>query len=207
MGAITQAVMVVLRVSFGKAIRVPVTRRLACGISPAGIEVVPDIPPADPMIPSEIPHMPEKIRVLRVLIVDDEPLIRWSLAETLTESGHLVSEAADGMSALESLNADQAPDVIVLDYRLPDSSDLSLLESIRVRAPGSAVIMMTAFGAPEMTRQALSLGAWRIVAKPFEVHEMADLVNQARSWAMRQCERADHARVPSTSPERQRGGD
>jgi DNA-binding NtrC family response regulator len=43
--------------------------------------------------------------------------------------------------------------------------------------------MMTAFGAPEMTSQALLLGVWRVVTKPFEVHEMADLVNQAGLWA------------------------
>jgi len=128
---------------------------------------------------SEIPHLPEKSRKLKVLIVDDEPLIRWSLAETLSESGHHVTEAADGASALTSLRTSESPDVIVLDYRLPDSSDLSLLKSIRQRAPDAAVIMMTAFGAPEMTCEALLLGVWRVVPKPFEVHEMADLVVQA----------------------------
>lgn len=122
--------------------------------------------------------------MLRVLIVDDEPLIRWSLAETLTELGHTVTEAGDGASALTSLS-ENAPDVIVLDYRLPDSSDLSLLRMIRQLAPGSAVIMMTAFGAPEVTRQALELGARRVVAKPFEVQEMADFVNQAGESARR----------------------
>jgi DNA-binding NtrC family response regulator len=117
---------------------------------------------------------------LRVLVVDDEPLIRWSLAETLAESGHSVSEAGDAASALSALRAVGTPvDVIVLDYRLPDSSDLSLLRLIRQLAPRSAVIMMTAFGTPEMTRQATELGAWRVVAKPFEVHEMAELVVQA----------------------------
>ena len=128
---------------------------------------------------SEIPHVPEKSRGLRVLIVDDEPLIRWSLSETLSESGHRVSEACDGRSALTSLGTNEIPDVIVLDYRLPDSSDLTLLKTIRQLVPGAAVIMMTAFGAPEMTCQAVSLGVWRVVPKPFEVHEMADLVNQA----------------------------
>src|SRR5262245_56222306 len=132
---------------------------------------------------SEIPHLPEKSRALKVLIVDDEPLIRWSLAETLSESGHRVTEAADGASALTSLRTSESPDVIVLDYRLPDSSDLSLLKSIRQRVPGAVVIMMTAFGATEMTCEALLLGVWRVVPKPFEVHEMADLVSQAGRWS------------------------
>jgi two-component system response regulator AtoC len=140
---------------------------------------VPQIQHAGGNLVSEIPQAPEKPRGLKVLIVDDEPLIRWSLAETLAESGHRISEACDGASALTSLRTDEPPDVIVLDYRLPDSSDLTLLKSIRQHAPCAAVIMMTAFGAPEMTSQALLLGVWRVVAKPFEVHEMADLVNQA----------------------------
>ena len=127
--------------------------------------------------------MPEKSPSLRILIVDDEPLIRWSLAETLVESGHSVTEAGDGASALSALGAEEGVDVVVLDYRLPDSSDLSLLRTIRRMAPQTAVIMMTAYGTPEMTRQAIELGAWRVVPKPFEVHEMAELVAQAAASA------------------------
>ena len=120
---------------------------------------------------------------LRILIVDDEPLIRWSLAETLEQSGHAVVEAGDAGSALRAVSSDGPFDVVLLDYRLPDSNDLNLLAGIRRLAPAAAVIMMTAFGAPEMTSQALLLGVWRVVTKPFEVHEMADLVNQAGLWA------------------------
>jgi DNA-binding NtrC family response regulator len=117
---------------------------------------------------------------LRILVVDDEPLIRWSLAETLAESGHSVCEAADGTSAVCSLTGAERPfDVVLLDYRLPDSNDLSLLSTIRSVAPGTAVIMMTAYGTPEVTSGALKLGAFRVVPKPFEVHDIARLVVQA----------------------------
>ncbi len=120
--------------------------------------------------------------MLRILIVDDEPLIRWSLSETLVDQGHLVCEAGDGAAALAALgNSNGSVDVVVLDYRLPDSNDLSLLQAIRTAAPAAAVIMMTAFGTPEVARQALECGVWRVVAKPFEVTEMADLIAQAAS--------------------------
>src|SRR5947199_2046630 len=110
---------------------------------------------------------------LRILVVDDEPLIRWSLAETLGESGHLVSEAGDGASAVRALTGADGPfDVVLLDYRLPDSNDLNLLSTIRRIAPRSVVIMMTAYGTPEVTSGALNLGAFRVVPKPFEVHDM-----------------------------------
>jgi DNA-binding NtrC family response regulator len=117
--------------------------------------------------------------VLRVLVVDDEPLIRWSLAETLTELGHVVVESGDGASAIRALDEDQPFDAVVLDYRLPDSNDLNLLARIRRLAPQAAVIMMTAFGTPEVTGGAIKLGAYRVVPKPFEMHEMAELVMQA----------------------------
>jgi len=117
--------------------------------------------------------------MLRVLVVDDEPLIRWSLAETLTEVGHVVVEAGDGASAIRALDDDQSFDAVVLDYRLPDSNDLNLLATIRRLAPQAAVIMMTAFGTPEVTSGAIGLGAYRVVPKPFEMHDMAELVLQA----------------------------
>ena len=61
---------------------------------------------------------------LRVLIVDDESLIRWSVAETLGAAGHAVLEAADGATALRTLTEVSDPvDVVLLDFRLPDSND------------------------------------------------------------------------------------
>jgi DNA-binding NtrC family response regulator len=116
------------------------------------------------------------------LIVDDEPLIRWSLSETLAEDGHLVAEVGDGEAAVRALSeVDEPFDVVLLDYHLPDSHDLKLLSRIRHLFPQSAVVMMTAYGTPEMTEGALRLGAYRVVPKPFEVHDVAELVMQAHS--------------------------
>src|SRR5262245_26636814 len=125
------------------------------------------------------PQMVEKFPPLRVLVVDDESLIRWSLVEVLADSGHLVEEAGDGASALALLSDGRTFDVVVLDYRLPDSNDLRLLQTLRNLAPCATVIMMTAFGTPEMVDGALELGAYRVVPKPFDVHEMARLVTEA----------------------------
>jgi DNA-binding NtrC family response regulator len=117
---------------------------------------------------------------LRVLIVDDELLIRWSLREMLLERGCDVTEATDGRAAVQALSeAEQQPDVVLLDYRLPDSFDLQLLSTVREMVPDGQVILMTAFGTPEVVRDALALGAYRVVTKPFEMSEMAALVHQA----------------------------
>ena len=72
--------------------------------------------------------MVEILPTLRVLVVEDELLIRWSIAETLAHSGHVVIEAEDGATAVRTLRDSVEPvDAIVLDYRLPDSNDLALL--------------------------------------------------------------------------------
>jgi len=115
-----------------------------------------------------------------VLVVDDEALIRWSLAESLADAGYSVSEAEDGASAIVQVSNGTVFDAIVLDYRLPDSNDLHLLETIRGLQPNAAVVMMTAFGTPEVTSGALELGAYRVVAKPFDVHDMVELVTRAQ---------------------------
>ena len=112
----------------------------------------------------------------RILIVDDEPLIRWCIAETLGTAGYGISQAQDAASALRALTDMPDPDVILLDLRLPDSSDLRLLERIRTIAPAAAVVIMTAFGTPEITSDALKLGARAVLTKPFDMQDLAHVV-------------------------------
>ena len=117
---------------------------------------------------------------LRVLVVDDELLIRWSVAETLSAAGHSVVQAADGRAAIEALHAmGDAVDVVLLDYRLPDSNDLNLLGNIRRTVPGAAVVMMTAYGTPEVVSGALALGARGVMTKPFDMHGLDSVVRDA----------------------------
>jgi DNA-binding NtrC family response regulator len=117
---------------------------------------------------------------LRVLVVEDELLIRWSIAETLERMGHTVLEADDAASAIRTLEQMTEPvDVVLLDYRLPDSNDLTLLATIRRLAPHSAVLMMTAYGAPDVTGGALELGACGVVDKPFDMHDLEPMLLDA----------------------------
>jgi DNA-binding NtrC family response regulator len=116
----------------------------------------------------------------RILVVDDELLIRWSLGEALTAAGYAVVEGRDAAEARQALrDQDHKPDLVVLDYRLPDSNDLGLLTTIRNEAPTVPVILMTAYGTAEVVKGALDLGAYRVVSKPFEVQDMASLVTEA----------------------------
>ena len=115
-----------------------------------------------------------------VLVVDDEALIRWSLAESLTNAGYHVLEAPDRQSALRFLKPGPAGAcVVLLDLRLPDSQDLSLLRHIRAVAPQCRVIIMTAHGTPELVEEAMRGGAFRVVDKPFDLDLMIGLVSEA----------------------------
>jgi DNA-binding NtrC family response regulator len=124
----------------------------------------------------------ENFRTLHVLVVEDEMLIRWAIVETLTGAGHRVTEAADAASAVQALalvTPDDPIDAVLLDFRLPDSNDLALLASIRRQSPSSAVVLMSAFGTPEVARGALELGASRVIAKPFEMPDLEPLILDA----------------------------
>jgi DNA-binding NtrC family response regulator len=117
--------------------------------------------------------------MLHILIVDDEALIRWSIGETLAHAGYDVSEAGNAKETLQRLSVAPLPDVILLDFRLPDSTDLKLLETVRRLAPKSPVVMMTAYGTPAMQAGALAFGAHRVVSKPIEMRDVLPLVQEA----------------------------
>ena len=128
-----------------------------------------------------IPLTRKKSATVGVLIVDDEALIRWSLAEMLSDQGYAVLEAGDGKSALAILRNPPCPvEVIILDYRLPDLNGLQLLAAIRGVSPHSRVVMMTAYGTPDVAAEAMRLGAVNFVDKPIEMRDVAGLVLRAR---------------------------
>jgi DNA-binding NtrC family response regulator len=117
---------------------------------------------------------------LRVLVVEDEVLLRWSVKQTLSAGPHTVLEASDAQSALRMLRGATAPiDVVLLDYRLPDSQDLRLLSDVRQTSPQSAVVMMTAFDTPEMVAEALALGAYVVLGKPFDMERLEPVLLKA----------------------------
>jgi CheY-like chemotaxis protein len=113
---------------------------------------------------------------VHVLVVDDEPLMRWSVAESLGVLGFDVEEATDAASALRIITGTALPfQVILLDLRLPDMNDLSLLGTIRQLLPRAHLILMTAFGTPEIIADARAIGA-DVLSKPFELSELNGLV-------------------------------
>jgi DNA-binding NtrC family response regulator len=115
----------------------------------------------------------------RVLVVEDEPLLRWSLTETLRESGYEVVQAGDARGAEAAVTRYGPFDAVLLDLRLPDSTDLALLSRLRAESPGARLILMTAHGDEHVTRSALQRGAFQVVDKPFALTAMTALLSQS----------------------------
>jgi DNA-binding NtrC family response regulator len=140
--------------------------------------------PSGDLLSSSARDLPprERKHALRALVVDDEPLIRWAIAETLRADGYDVEEAGDADSTVQALFDDPgAFDLVLLDLRLPDCCDLSLLETVRRLVPGATVVLMTAFGTPEIRERARRLGAAGVLDKPFDVEGLAGLVATLRT--------------------------
>ena len=110
-------------------------------------------------------------------MVDDEDLIRWSLTSRLTEGGYRVLEAATAAEARDKRR--EGVDLVLLDYKLPDSDGLAVLKDIKDADPDTVVIMLTGHSSVAMAVEAMKRGAFHYANKPFDVDEIALLVEKA----------------------------
>jgi len=115
---------------------------------------------------------------VRVLIVEDESLIRWSLRQKFEQLSYNVDEAENGAQALDLLAGDPY-DLIILDHRLPDTTGLEILRRLRRHDEDVVVIMMTAYSSIPDAVEAIKLGAHEYLAKPFQMDLLLITVRKA----------------------------
>ena len=113
----------------------------------------------------------------RVLVVDDEELIRWSLVERLRADGHEVIEAGTAAEALDK--AEHGVDLVLLDYKLPDEDGLAVLRKLRGLDPDTIVLMLTAHKDVKIVVEAMKGGAFDYATKPFDLDDVALRVSRA----------------------------
>ncbi len=115
---------------------------------------------------------------VHVLIVEDEKLIRWSLRQKFQAHGFEVTEFDNGEDALREID-EGSFDLIMLDYKLPDMTGLDILRRVREKDADVVVIMMTAFSSIESAVDAMKLGAYDYVTKPFNIDELLRTADKA----------------------------
>jgi two-component system, NtrC family, response regulator AtoC len=118
----------------------------------------------------------------RVLIVDDEKNMRWVLGQALSSDGFDVAEAVDGTSALEAV-AEQEPDVMVLDHRMPAPDGMEVLRRLRSKDATFPIIMLTAHGNVATAVEAMKAGASEYLTKPFDLEELKIAIDKALQYS------------------------
>lgn len=114
----------------------------------------------------------------RILVVDDEESIREFFEIMLKREGYEVISSVNGREALEALKKRHV-DLVISDIQMPEMSGLELLSKIRETDPDMAVIMITAFGSTETAVEAMKLGAYDYIQKPFKIDEVKIVITQA----------------------------
>ena len=112
-----------------------------------------------------------------ILVVDDEALIRWSLTERLKSEGYQVLEAETGARALEQVR--EGVDLVLLDYKLPDTDGVSVLRKIKEYDQDILVVLLTAFATIETAVEAMRIGAYHFANKPFNLDDVVGTVSRA----------------------------
>jgi two-component system response regulator AtoC len=115
--------------------------------------------------------------VRTLLVVDDDPLVRWPLKKRLEQEGYRVLEAENGEQAWKDF--ERGVDAVLLDYRLPDTEGLGLLRRMMAADASVPVIMLTAFSSVNQAVEAMKAGAYHYAGKPFDLEEVALVVERA----------------------------
>jgi len=111
----------------------------------------------------------------KILVIDDDSIIRTLLSNSLGKAGYEVLTAADGESGLEIINKDK-PDLVVTDYQMPGMSGIDLITEVLKKQPGLPVILLTAHGDVALTIRSIQVGAYDFIEKPIQMQELLEAI-------------------------------
>jgi two-component system response regulator AtoC len=113
-----------------------------------------------------------------ILVADDDASIRSLLKQLLTDEGYSITEAATGTEVVAQVT-ESSPDLVIMDVRMPELNGIEALPKVKAASPKTAVLIMTAFGSSRFAIDAMQLGAFDYVTKPFELDKIAHTVKRA----------------------------
>lgn len=114
-----------------------------------------------------------------ILVVDDEPNLRRVLSAVLARDGHQIVVADGGRDAVRKAKAEHKLDLLVTDYLMPDMNGLEVLEAVRKQHPGLRTLIISGHGTVRSAVEAMRLGAFDFITKPFDVEQVRDAVSRA----------------------------
>lgn len=116
---------------------------------------------------------------MKILLIEDEKITRITLSDTLRREGYEVVDCDNGASGLEAFEQSHF-DVVLTDLRLPKTSGLDILKTVKEKRPHTSVLIMTAFATVETAVQALKLGAYDYLTKPFSPDELLSMLTHIK---------------------------
>jgi DNA-binding NtrC family response regulator len=122
------------------------------------------------------PATPSHQNKMKVLLVDDEVLIRYSLQRLIEREGFSITTAGSGLEALRQFDQEK-PDIVILDIRLPDTSGLTLLKTIKEISPSVTVVMVTACPDIQSSVEAMKMGAYDYLDKPIDLEKLLNILH------------------------------
>jgi DNA-binding NtrC family response regulator len=118
------------------------------------------------------------MRRLRILVLDDEPIVGKRLRPALAKSGHEVDVVESGEAAIKAVDR-QRYDIVVTDLRMEGVDGLQVLRHVRERSPATLVIVITGYATHEVARETLTMGAFDFIAKPFKLDDLRATILRA----------------------------
>lgn len=109
----------------------------------------------------------------KILVIDDEEYTRWFLSKVLTEEGFDVQSASTGREALQKV-PNSIPDLVILDLRLPDMHGIEVLRTMKERKWKTKVVILTAYGTPQIEAEAKELGICAFISKPYVLDDLIE---------------------------------
>ncbi len=116
---------------------------------------------------------------LKIMVIDDEPIVGKRLKTALEKSGHTVEIFEDGRKAIETIDSETGLDIVVTDVRMGDVDGIQVLQHVQSKSDRTKVIIITGYATVEVAREAMAKGAFDFIAKPFKPNELRAVIAKA----------------------------